>query len=1060
MAIASAAPSTSTPGGGECCDGDARTNASQIIDVATVQQEEIINQIDDNDGGDIDESSSQHHQAEIQSVDRAGVEQSLLLQSGRNDQILNFGADDNDSENDEYIGDIHYVGEGEIKQQHCPLGSSSMSNGQPVTTSLEPSQTSRIDEDPPESLKQPEHHRMTRLRRRHVPSAVIELDASTAFSPYRPVPTLSFLTENNIALENVGRPQGNTSRGKQSSRRRGSKRDKKNTKRDRNSIQRTDNVSGDASEDNIQIGNTSDTLQSKSHHELEQKIHRYDNPITSNMHPVTTMKVTDPIHYILPDHVDDAILQDYLPQFKFLSDNYYPRVKPYRMGKRNLPLNQLELILRRRAVIKRSEAQKEHATASGYSLDSSPKGKGSPSLSTSRKPPPNPYTPPRRKLFPSTTQHLTADSHDDDSSISSTTIASHLITPVPTQRSIEPTSIPHQPSSSNTTCDTAIAISAIPKEEIIGDTSLGLKLTIIHGKVIIQKITPLDDGRASPAQLCGLLSPGDIIIAVNGKSLIHGTIHNPVPMDKIITVLKPLSQPMDAVTKEYSREVRLRFVLAEGKALLREQEERAKQRAYERDMRKKLGLTGGSSGKGIDPAADLFGIGAFMGVDQHSGMPMFGHLDHNLEEEKKNENSMETADGTIASKDVVSIAPVSMGVSDETGITSIHNQTLPIVFAPARQTVQAQIAHQIHLDRQWFRHRNTSEFFSLSNNAPLLLRQPPPQIDHVKDLDADNSIDARKRRLERGAQVMSYATSLVSVVESQENALESFEDEDPMEVASRVCGTATVRTGASRRRWHRGDSIIAEETSSHAASNYDGGTMCSGESGVEACDHRLLVELAANNESWKMNVLKRLDAFVTETEKENIESLHGTKSDSNTITEESGKAGFDSFLFGGDVAKILGKQKQSTALPPGEMTAMLFDLVELLEGGLPNQIFTKCEFSRFADPPFVPGKVVSFAKHEENTDIAKATDFLLNKALGKWLKSFRPLPWKQRRALWPTHQSGLDGDSIMSSRMDDNDSLSLTSGTTAQTRSPEKHKRNLRELIEQLEIDPETRRET
>jgi hypothetical protein len=328
------------------------------------------------------------------------------------------------------------------------------------------------------------------------------------------------------------------------------------------------------------------------------------------------------------------------------------------------------------------------------------------------------------------------------------------------------------------------------------------------------------------------------------------------------------------------------------------------------------------------------------------------------------------------------------------------------------------------------------------------------------DCDAVNSIDARKRRLERGSQVMTNATSLVSVVESQENEIESFVDEDPMEVASRVCGTATVRTGASRRRWHRGDSVIIEEASSHAASNDEGGTIRSGESGVEACDHRLLVELAANNESWKMNLLRRLDDFAVVTEKENIESLHGNNGDSNTVREEAGVGTFDSFLFGGDVAKILGKQKQSMALPPGEMTAMLFDLVELLESGLPNQIFTKDELSRTADPPFLPDRVVSFARNDANTDVAKATDFLLNRALDKWLKSFRPLPWKQRRALWPTHQSGLDGETMISSRMDDNDSLSMTSGTTAQTRSPERHKRNLRELIEQLELDPETRRET
>ena len=56
------------------------------------------------------------------------------------------------------------------------------------------------------------------------------------------------------------------------------------------------------------------------------------------------------------------------------------------------------------------------------------------------------------------------------------------------------------------------------------------------------------------------------------------------------------------------------------------------------------------------------------------------------------------------------------------------------------------------------------------------------------------------------------------------------------------------------------------------------------------------------------------------------------------------------------------------------------------------------------------------------------------------------------------------GDSIktilVAFKNDDNESLSIMSGTTAQTRSMEKEKRNLRELIEDLELDNETRRET
>ena len=65
------------------------------------------------------------------------------------------------------------------------------------------------------------------------------------------------------------------------------------------------------------------------------------------------------------------------------------------------------------------------------------------------------------------------------------------------------------------------------------------------------------------------------------------------------------------------------------------------------ERRKKLGFdTKKGGGLTTDPAADLFGFGAFMAVDQHSGMPMFGNLDHRnyqeLEDEKKEERAKVT----------------------------------------------------------------------------------------------------------------------------------------------------------------------------------------------------------------------------------------------------------------------------------------------------------------------------------------------------------------------------------------------------------------------------------
>jgi hypothetical protein len=233
----------------------------------------------------------------------------------------------------------------------------------------------------------------------------------------------------------------------------------------------------------------------------------------------------------------------------------------------------------------------------------------------------------------------------------------------------------------------------------------------------------------------------------------------------------------------------------------------------------------------------------------------------------------------------------------------------------------------------------------------------------------------------------------------------------------------------------------------------DTNTLHSAES-VEMCDHRLLVELAANNLSWKRNVIQRLEDYAAATEK----AIHEEHIEADALVENEVPSSLDSLLFGSEVAKILKKKKSSLALPPGEMTQMLFDLKEHLESGLPMHIFTS------EDALTLNGseKAVTFAKTppENDIDVSNATNFLINEALAVWLKSFRPLPWKQRRALWPLQPNGLNGESssMVSSHYDDGMSLSLASGGTYSTTKAEK--RNLREIIEELELDPETRRET
>ncbi len=871
-------------------------------------------------------------------------------------------------------------------------------------------------------------------RRRRANVATIQDDAATAFSPYQPPPSLVVLNTNVSILRQKKKKKLKKRRGKTSS----SSSSKMKHKESKLEQKAPPLAAADTDANGTAIISPSTHAPRPQHHPSDS--------LTSTTKNTDNHDDRDTIL----QNVNDPILQHYLPKLTFLNDNYYSKVKPYRMGRRNLPQNQIELILRRRAVKKKKDDIPKGETAGAAASAS-----GTVNDSGHKRPPLSTTTTSRRKMFPTTTQQQ--HHYDDDSTISSGTAASTSWTTTGSKRQSRDTSSSsgntnhhHDSSQYNTQqySSEQHPLVPLPQEEIVGDTSLGLKLTILQGKVIIQAIDPLNDGRASPAQLCGgLISPGDILVAVNGKSLINGTIHNPAPMDRIISVLKPLSQPMEEVSGEYSREVRLRFVLGEGMDLLREQKQRENKKREDMERRKRLGLDRQNIAGG-DAAGDIFGIASFMAVDQHSGMPLFGQLGHHHHDVSHHDVS-KTA--SIPERQVTTVTDNRV---DNGSMHRNEKETKPIRSPLVPQTLQEQIARQVALDRQWIRNRNTSEFFSLDNDASVLLRPPtpPPTIDEMDDAFID-PIKARQQMLERGAKVMKDAKSLVTLAEFEDRRVESFyADEDPMEVASRVCGTASIRTGASKRRWHRGDSVVAEEdeSSSAAAAAAEDASVES----AEECDHRKLIDLAANDDSWKVNVLKRLELYAQDTEKEsNRETTTQT-----SLEKKEAPTSFDAFLFGGDVTTLMRKKKQSLALPPGEMTAMLFDLVDHLSTDfLPGQIFLGSESG-------TASKSVSFSRNlnGNGNDTNKATEFLVNDALCIWLKTFRPLPWTQRRAIWRKQSGGNTEASMAASTLDDNMSLSMASGSigTMKTTAMEREKRNLREVIEEMELDPETRIET
>jgi len=164
-------------------------------------------------------------------------------------------------------------------------------------------------------------------------------------------------------------------------------------------------------------------------------------------------------------------------------------------------------------------------------------------------------------------------------------------------------------SSSN---DSSSLVAFATQEEIEGDTSLGMKLTILGGKVIVQNIMPLEDGRASPAQLTGLISRGDVLVAVDGKSLLGlgGDI------EQLVHRLKPLSSPMDDMGT-FQRYVTLRLDIGSGFRYL-EREEQQQQQQLQQNIERQS-----SSTERIDAAEDLFNLSKFTFVDQMSGIPLY-----------------------------------------------------------------------------------------------------------------------------------------------------------------------------------------------------------------------------------------------------------------------------------------------------------------------------------------------------------------------------------------------------------------------------------------------------
>jgi hypothetical protein len=253
----------------------------------------------------------------------------------------------------------------------------------------------------------------------------------------------------------------------------------------------------------------------------------------------------------------------------------------------------------------------------------------------------------------------------------------------------------------------------------------------------------------------------------------------------------------------------------------------------------------------------------------------------------------------------------------------------------------------------------------------------------------------------------------------------------------------------------------------------------------------LLLRLAARDEIWRSQVIEFLDNVAREAMTDDDDGHQNHKNDKKPEQQkqqqQSGGSSpknpaaaavvsqdmndalsneLGSFLFGENMTKILAKHKTPRALPPEEVTAVLFDLATRLSATVPDEI--KAAGSLMISPrigltPFEE------KQKDDKSEFMLATRFLLDNALPAWLKTFRPLAWEHRRMLWPVDQvrygststGGGGGQSSMASSISDDDlTLDSTGSQVTATAARKRKKKDLREIVEERELNIETRGET
>jgi hypothetical protein len=550
-------------------------------------------------------------------------------------------------------------------------------------------------------------------------------------------------------------------------------------------------------------------------------------------------------------------------------------------------------------------------------------------------------------------------------------------------------------------------------DEEYGDISLGMKLIVVGGRLIVQGLNALSDGRASPAQLTGNIQRGDILLSIDSLSLVN------LPIDQLLNALKPLSSPDN--NGLYKRVLHLRFEAGTGAEMLKSHEAAE---AWKNDPKN-------HKDEAFDAANDMFSL--FPMVDQLSGAPLFESHDPEPEQTPVIEQPQEALSDT----------------------SSVIEKRQEIVITDEL------ISQALSMYRSQDRERFSSKFFLWNDDLSEWLRKSANNIVVTSSSGAGTGL-TQKERVELGKRVIDVFKELSYLLERLDKGKDrrSFKS---------WTSSLSLRSRASTRRRYvldttslpvkRQRSSSADMSTVESIDERDGseGTNSDVESLDGVTSDELLLGLAAHDDIWRKQVIDALHEEIrkmdtTEVEEERKEDEQKEEDIGSAISKELG-----SFLFGHSISKIVSEKKRPLALPPGEITAVLFDLTTYIATSTPDEISIH---GRGATGSTLQSFGSSKKRKESfSDDVILATRFLLEQILPIWLESFRPLQIEQRRLLWPRARAPMFGSPGASTIMSD-DSLTVGSLGSVMTPGGAPGRKNLQERIEEQELDQETRAET